>query len=620
MNNKLLYTTKELFDSYLRGRHFSIPAYQRGYKWESKDIERLLEDVNDFHPDIDLELFYCLQNITLVETDKSYNVVDGQQRLTTLIIMLSYFEEFELISNKLEYNVREETGKFLKEFIFQPSEIKAINTWDKLLDITKTSGKDYDFQDIYYLFNAYKTIQVWFEEKSESTLNGMRDKILNHLKVIINLLRNVDEQELFENLNGKRVPLDGADLIRALIITRVAKKEIGEASDSTKRNVLVNERRVKIGLLLDSMNLWWSDENRKTYFKQFTKEAKIVVSNSVTFDDNKYPINYIYKLYAITYADGRMSIEFFEKKSTEDGFLQELQLLQRTIENWYNDKLLYHLILFTGIYAADVNKEKGLSKFSFKELISTWKKNTRMSFVNHLKERIAKYDVFDDLIKQSKMSDQENEETAFNEDWHDSKLIKVSVLLDIINILYSTNDTRLPAKFFKVAQEDLEHIFPQTPIGDRIKDKMKQTQILKQYVEIINASVSEEKKISIDETEINWDNQEWKENIKLRINNTVKSIIPINSLGNMCVLHKSVNRGYGNDFFLEKRIDVMRKSQEGYFIRPHVYDAFNKIFIERQDSINMEQMIHWDKSDILSRRKYIIKSISNFLNIENEQA
>ena len=88
----------------------------------------------------------------------------------------------------------------------------------------------------------------------------------------------------------------------------------------------------------------------------------------------------------------------------------------------------------------------------------------------------------------------------------------------------------------------------------------------------------------------------------------------------MCVLHESVNRGYGNDFFLEKRIDVMRKSQEGFFIRPHVYDAFNKIYMERQDeNINMSMMIRWDKADILARRKYIITRLSKFLTT-NEQA
>ena len=167
----------------------------------------------------------------------------------------------------------------------------------------------------------------------------------------------------------------------------------------------------------------------------------------------------------------------------------------------------------------------------------------------------------------------------------------------------------------------MEHIFPQTPIGDRIKDKVKQTQILKEYLEIINQSLTDDEKINVADNDIDWDNSDWKEGIKSKINDKIGKVIPINSLGNMCVLHESVNRGYGNDFFLEKRIDVMRKAQDGFFIRPHVYDAFNKIHLERQDeAINMTMMTRWDKIDILARRKYIIKRISNFLNTSNEQA
>ena len=90
--------------------------------------------------------------------------------------------------------------------------------------------------------------------------------------------------------------MDGADLIRALIITRIAKKEVGNLDDSIKQNVLINERRVKIGLLLDSINLWWADDNKKNYFHQFTKESKVSDENSVSFNDATYPINNLYKL------------------------------------------------------------------------------------------------------------------------------------------------------------------------------------------------------------------------------------------------------------------------------------------------------------------------------------
>lgn len=619
MNDKLLYSTKDLFDSYLQGKTFAIPPYQRGYKWDVKNIERLLKDINEFIPNEELNLFYCLQNITLVANSDSFNVVDGQQRLTTLTIILSYLEEFALIDGKLHYNVRNETEEFLKKYIFKPSNIRSIQSWEQLLDITNREGKDYDFQDVFYLFNAYKTIQSWFESNSQSAAE-MKEKILNHLKVIVNLPKNIEEQELFENLNGKRVPLDGADLIRALIITRVAKKDVGDMEDSTKQNVLMNERRVKIGLMLDSINLWWRNENRQLYFHHFTKDTKVSNGSSVAFDETTYPINNLYKLYSLIYGNGTLDMDLFEKRVTEDGFLDELQMLQRTIENWYNDKELYHLILFTCIYAGGGSRSEGIHSLDFKELLEQWQQFNRKDFIRFLKERIAGSEIYDDLIKQSKMSDEENEKTAFLESWYDNKLVNVSTLLDIISILSSTNEARLPAKYFKVHKEDLEHIFPQTPIGDRIKDKEKQTQILKEYLKIINLSLGDGDKIVIDDQDIDWDNQDWKNGIKTLINEKIGNVIPINSLGNMCVLHESVNRGYGNDFFLEKRIDVMRKSQEGFFIRPHVYDAFNKIYMMRQDeNINMSMMIRWDKTDILARRKYIITKLNKFLTT-NEQA
>lgn len=194
--DKLLYSSKELFDSYLHGKKYSIPPYQRGYKWDTKDIERLLKDINEFSPNEDLDLFYCLQNITLVECKDSFNVVDGQQRLTTLIVILSYLDEYKLINEKLQYNVRRETEEFLEEYIFKPSELRNIKNWNQLLEV---ATKDYDYQDIFYLFNAYKTVQSWFKDNPD-TVSVMKDKILNNVKLIVNLPKNIEEQELFENI------------------------------------------------------------------------------------------------------------------------------------------------------------------------------------------------------------------------------------------------------------------------------------------------------------------------------------------------------------------------------------------------------------------------------------
>lgn len=613
MSDKLLYSTKELFDTYIKGKKYNIPAYQRGYKWDTKDINRLLEDIDKFIVDDDLDLFYCLQNITLVKdkTEPFFNVVDGQQRLTTLTVILSYFKEFDLIKGKLKYSVREETEDFLNNYIYSDSSIADYVDWDGFLETTKKEGKDYDYQDIYYLFNAYRSVKKWFSDKLTRETD-VKDKILNNVKLIINLPKNVDEQELFENLNGKRVPLDGADLIRALIITRIPKNEIGEANDSVKQNVLVNERRVKIGIILDTINQWWTDKNRQEYFGYFQKNIK-TTNQTVDFNDKKYPIDILYKLYVLAY-DGILNLDYFEEQTIKEDFFNKLQELQRIIENWYNDKELYHLIAYTYIYASDANKEKELPELTFKTLYAEWKKDYRLNFIRFLKDRIKNIPAVNELIGQKEEVATNNEEVAFNEDWYnDNKIISISVLLDISRCINSENF--LPAKSFKCCKEDKEHIFPQTPIGEKIKDKDKQTQTLFQYIEIINTLKTDGTKIEVKEEDVDWDNENWKSEIKQLINGETKELLPINSLGNVCLLDESINRGYGNDFFLEKRIDIMRKSQEGVFIRPHVYEAFNKVFIERQNNtIEMEMMRRWDKTDILARRMFIINQIRSFLN------
>lgn len=62
--------------------------------------------------------------------------MDGQQRLTTLTVILSYLNEYELINEKLQYNVRKETEEFLKEYIFKPNELKNIQNWEQFLENT----------------------------------------------------------------------------------------------------------------------------------------------------------------------------------------------------------------------------------------------------------------------------------------------------------------------------------------------------------------------------------------------------------------------------------------------------------------------------------------------------
>lgn len=70
------------------GITFSIPNYQRGYRWTKREVRALLDDLLAFGKDGDADEPYCLQPLVLQKKDGKIWVVDGQQRLTTMAIVL----------------------------------------------------------------------------------------------------------------------------------------------------------------------------------------------------------------------------------------------------------------------------------------------------------------------------------------------------------------------------------------------------------------------------------------------------------------------------------------------------------------------------------------------------
>ena len=122
---------------------------------------------------------------------------------------------------------------------------------------------------------------LWYEIQFTRKYRELKKKCKNIIELELEVMKlqypaifhEVEEQDLFENLNGKRVPRDGADLIRAIIITRVAKQEVVEFEGTIKANVILNERRIRIGMALDEMNRWWSQSEVSTYFRYFAKNS-----------------------------------------------------------------------------------------------------------------------------------------------------------------------------------------------------------------------------------------------------------------------------------------------------------------------------------------------------------
>ena len=112
----------------LRSKKFYIPAYQRGYRWTEQQVLDLLEDIKDFRAsdeDRNPDRFYCLQPIVVRqrENPEEWEVVDGQQRITTLFLILQYFNRrlIEELRGEL-YEIDFETRKRSKDFLREPNE------------------------------------------------------------------------------------------------------------------------------------------------------------------------------------------------------------------------------------------------------------------------------------------------------------------------------------------------------------------------------------------------------------------------------------------------------------------------------------------------------------------
>jgi uncharacterized protein with ParB-like and HNH nuclease domain len=594
MAGKLIYSVKEVFTDYLSGeyKYYNIPEYQRGYKWNAQQIEQLLDDIDNFKPNGNADKFYCVQNITIVEKEKEgnkfYNVVDGQQRLTTLVVLLSYLKESNVIKNKLKYSVRPDTDNFISDFILS-NKMNELTDWNSVKNLE--GDKDYDHQDIYYLFNANKTIENWFANKDK---DSFKEKLLNNVKLIVNKPDVDNEQELFMNLNTGKVSLDGADLVRALLITNVAKEELENSDlEDIKSIVRINERRVRIGLELDEISAWWNTSNVRQYFN-FLDKIDVPDNETIKFNSKDYPVDLLYKLYSAKEGKKEIQLKNFEV-SNNIALYKELISLHRTIKDWYQDYEIYHFVKFLLTH----------TNTNFKEIWKFWKENdtTRENFIFKLKNKI-KNNIKDNIESIDKLG----------ENWFDNEdLYKILILLDVIQIVNSQREenklSKLEAIYFVKSVEDREHIFPQTPIGQKNTTKGD----IMRYIEFLRSIGIE---ITIKEDN-NWEEERDLEEVKNQINKVLSEKIHINSIGNLVLLHEKVNRGYGNEFYTKKRLSILQNTKKGKFIRPHTLNAFDKGFnaAPQDNDITMD---NWTDNDIQANANYIKKQIIDFFNIKEE--
>ena len=336
MNSNLTQPTTFSIEK-LSGNSFFVEDYQRGYKWSVQQVVDLLTDINEFEEKGD---FYCLQPLALIDMgDNKYEVIDGQQRLSTLFIILSIIDS---PIYEITYRTRASSEMFLKNIKslddinmldFPPTNENVDKTEQSIIDLWKEyiqNNQILDNTDNFHFFMAYITIKNWFT-------NGSVDKVvfLRKLKYDTRFIWYVESNEsdpkiVFRNLNSGKIALTNAELIKANFINQL--KDQNKEIQKLRQNELASEwDKIEQELHNDS---FWFFINNSTDSERYETRIDLLFELMV----EKQPKNNSDKLY--TYRKFTQIQENSESVySWEDVILYFYQL-----KEWYEDNELYHLI------------------------------------------------------------------------------------------------------------------------------------------------------------------------------------------------------------------------------------------------------------------------------------
>lgn len=600
---KTIYSLKGIFTEFLEDSEtkcFMIPAYQRGYKWTSvgsnSQVALLMSDIHSAFKE-NRERYY-LQFLTLKMNGDVLEVIDGQQRLTTLTILFSVLYHIEktlsvvnIVSDKLNYQVRD---NFVKEFIYENINlILEENSWD---DFAKKYPQQNN-QDVYFIYSAVIAIYQFLIAKLQpSEYKTFHTYICEKVYLIVNPLEDdVNSERIFINVN-KGVKLKDEDLVKGLLITKIPRDNQSRSYRMTE--IEINEMRTNLGRQWDDISRWSSHPEIKSFFKISNNESAIEWLILLSFPEIKI-------------VDSNPIFNYLDNCCRTENLLasdifQKIRNTMFTLNDWFCEPELCNLLGYT-LHADNSN---GLENI-WKELSFL---NTKVELLKKLKE----------LVIELLPIDKQNGLKELNYEDSKHELFNLFLMLDVAKFLPIGNRKSVQYDFGVISSEkwSIEHIFPQN-IGE-----IKNLTALAGYdLELIKELIPKNFK------DISFEDDEKRTVFKIFFNKLIKAkneckiefeeleflnyILKRNTgdlhkIGNLALLEKGMNSGLTNHFFDEKRKKIVRKVSSGEFVPYHTYDVFSKLVIDTKTSLHF-----WSKNDITKHEEYIkeqVNHITNYLN------
>jgi hypothetical protein len=255
------------------GGSFVVPDYQRGFRWGVEEVTRLLEDIRDSDGN------YYLQPVVVKGLADSWELIDGQQRLTTLYLILSHIRT-HLPTTELKYSLSYDTRPNSAAYLECPTE----------------DDKDANI-DFFFIFQASECIREWFNAADNPALAAVNFyKALSESVFVIwyEAPAEVDSRTLFTRLNVGRIPLTNAELVKAVLLSKIDRRdEVAAQWDSIERDLRRPEiwafatgdsqrQATHISLLLDTLARQIGGSSRQPFHTFETLRERIVETSAGT--------------------------------------------------------------------------------------------------------------------------------------------------------------------------------------------------------------------------------------------------------------------------------------------------------------------------------------------------
>lgn len=530
---------------------FFVPAYQRGYRWTPHEVGCLLNDILD-----NGARQYSLQPIVVKRRPDSWEVVDGQQRLTTLYLVFLYMKREGLQNQELPFSLTYETRPRSEAYL------RSLDPEEAETNI-----------DFHHLYAAYRCIAEWFEsfdKRRQNTANKINEYLFDYVQVIwYEAPDHLAAVTLFRRLNVGRIPLTDAELVKALLLSRIIKDDGSDRAQEIATQWDAIERQ------LHTPTLWGFVTNADT--PQYPTRIGLLLDSVAGGIQGRYrPLFH-------TFDQLRAQIEATSARTVWEKIVDRHEL----IVGWHEDRAAYHKI---GYLVALGQR--------FSDLVPVALERTKRAFRAALDKRIR--DALD--LTPSKLAD-----LAYG-----NRSKKCSDLLLLMNVETTrklpNSSERYPFHRHAREQWSLEHIHAQQAESLNRVDQWQEW--LRLHRDALRALKSEDfAQHLIARIEAVIDSIDQSSFLALAHDVTRAFDLDrgsgggVHSISNLALLPRSGNSALSNSVFEVKRRRILEMDRQGEFIPI----CTRRVFLKYYTRVDAHQLHFWSDQD---RKSYLDAMLS----------